>query len=132
MDGKKVLGAYCVSYHKSGSRQAAVLLRYSKGKEHDDLAKKFVETYAGVIAGGYKRRDIRLIDMSADLLEAGKDLIMILDGKVDGSTGQYIRSATIILHDDSLLNIGAVYALDAPQAVKDELDAMPLSVTWRR
>lgn len=132
MDGKKVLGAYCISYRKSGMRQAAVLLRYSKGKEHDDLAKKFIDTYAGEIAGGYQRRDIRLSGMSADLLEAGQDLIMILDSRIDGSTGQYMRSATIVLHDDALLNVGTVYALDAPQAVKDELDALPLSVVWRR
>lgn len=132
MDGKKVLGAYCISYRKSGMRQAAVLLGYSKGKEHEDLAKKFIDTYAGEIVGGYRKRDVALTDMSADLLEAGKDLIMVLDSKISGVTGEYMRSATIILHDDALLNVGAVYALDAPQAVKDQLDAMPLSVTWRR
>lgn len=131
IEGGKVLGAYCISYRKTGMRQAAVLLQYSKGKEHDALAKKFIDTYAGEIDSGYQRRGITLTDMSADLFEAGKDLLMILDSKIAGSTGQYMRSATIILHDDALLNVGTVYAEDAPQTVREQLESMPLSVIWR-
>lgn len=132
IEGGKVLGAYCISYRKSGMRQAAVLLQYSKGAEHDALARKFIDTYAGEIHSGYQRRDIALTDMSADLLEAGKDLLVIIDSKIAGATGRYMRSATIILHDDALLNVGTVHAEDAPQAVRDQLESMPLSVTWRR
>lgn len=132
MEGSKVLGAYCISYRKTGMRNAAVLLRNSRGSEREALSKKFIDTYAGEIQSGYRRRGIALTDMSADLLEAGKDLIMILDSKISGPGGKYMRSATIILHDDALLNVGTVYALDAPSAVSAQLDAMPLSVVWRR
>lgn len=130
--GNKVLGAYCISYRNSGMRQAAVLLRQSKGNEQKALTKKFIDTYAGEIQTGYKRRGIALTDMSADLIDAGKDLFMILDSKISGPTGRYMRSATVILHEDALLNVGTVYAVDAPVAVKDQLEAMPLSVIWRR
>lgn len=132
VEGNKVLGAYCISYRKSGMRQAAVLLRGSKGKEHEALAKKFIDTYAGEIQSGYQRRGIALTDMSADLIDAGKDLFMILDSKISDPTGQYMRSATVILHDDALLNVGTIYAVNAPLVVRDQLEAMPLSVTWRR
>lgn len=132
MEGSKVIGAYCISYRKSGMRNAAVLLRNSKGNEREALSKKFVDTYAGEIQSGYQRRGIALTDMSADLIEAGKDLIMILDSKISGPNVQYMRSATIILHNDALLNVGTVYALDAPSAVSASLEAMPLSVVWRR
>ncbi len=131
-DTGKVLGAYCISYRKEGMRPAAVLLHYSRGEQHETLVKKFIDTYAGEIEGGYQKREMPLRDMSADLFEAGADLILIIDGRVSDESGSYIRSATIILHDDSLINIGTVYAEDAPAKVKEELEAMPLSVVWKQ
>lgn len=132
LDDKKVIGAYCISYRKSGMRPAAVLLQHSKGKEHEALAKKFIDTYAAEIQSGYQRRNIPVTDMSADLFDTGDDLLMILDARISDATGEYMRSATLILHDDALVKIGTVYRLDAPSDVTEQLEAMPLSITWRR
>lgn len=132
LQDNKVLGAYCITYRKSGMRQAAVLLQYSKNEERDALAKQFTDTFAGEIQSGYAKRKIALTAMSADLLKAGKDIMLILDSTATASTGSFMRSSTVILHDDSLINIGTVYAIDAPESVKQALEAMPLSIKWRR
>lgn len=131
IENGKVFGAYCISYRKSGMRQAAVLLKYSKGKEHEDLTAKFVDTFAGAIHAGYAKRNITVRDMSADLLDAGDDIIMILDSRIAGEAGDYVRSATAFLHDDSLLNVGFIYNTSAPLSVREQLEAMSLSVKWK-
>jgi len=130
-DGK-VAGAYCVSFRKSGMRPAGVLLKYSTGEERERISKSFVDTYASEIFSGYTDRKIRVKDMSADLLEVEQDFILVLDCAISGDTGEYIRSATIVLHDDSLLKIGTVYPVGAPDSVVELLDTVPLSVKWKK
>lgn len=132
MEGGKVLGAFCVRHIRSGSGKTLKLLKESTGKSRDYIAGKFIDTFAGDIHAGYGKRGMRVTEMSGDLLEAGSDLIMVLDGKIQGKDRQLMRSTTVFLHGDSLVNVGVVYALDAPAALVKELDELPLSVTWKK
>lgn len=130
-DGK-ILGAYCVSFRDSGMRPAGVMLKYSSGKDRERIIQSFSDTYASEIYSGYAGRKVQVREMSADLLEAGEDFILLMDCAISAQTGEYIRSATIILHDDSLLKIGTVRPVGAPESMIEILEAMPLSVKWKK
>lgn len=127
-----VEGAYCVSFRKNGMGRALNILKTSQGKEKEEAAAKFTDTFAGVIMAGYSKRKMKVVDMSADLINAGKDVVMVLDGKIRDTSGEYIRSATVYLHNDSMLSINSVYKTTSPVKIADQLDAIPVSVEWRK
>lgn len=130
--GGAFVGAFCVTYRKSGMGKALRMIKSSRGKQREDMAAKFIDTFAGTLHAGYAKRDMRVVDLSGDLLDAGDDLIMIMDGKVQGGDGTYMRSSTVIMHGDGMLNVGSVYGAAAPDAVRDDLDGLPLSVVWKK
>ena len=130
-DGSVEAG-YCISYRKSGMGKALGILKNAKGKDREAAADKFADTFAGVIQAGYDKRGIRVEAMNAELIDAGRDVIMVMDGIIHaGSAGTYMRSETVFLHGDSMLSIGAVHAGKAPATVSAQLEAIPLSVKWK-
>ena len=130
-DGSVEAG-YCISYRKSGMGKALTILKNAKGKDRDAAADKFADTFAGVIQAGYDKRGVRVEAMNAELIDAGRDVIMVMDGIIHaGSAGTYMRSETVFLHGDSMLSIGAVHAGKAPASISAQLEAIPLSVKWK-
>ena len=130
-DGQ-VTAAFCISYQRSGIGKMRNLLRSSKGPEREAIATKFLDSFAGKLKSEYAvKRKMPLSDLSADLMEAGSDFVVVMDGKITDGGGRLFNSSTIYLHGDSLLRISFVYKNSTPSFVVDQLDAIPLSVEWK-
>jgi hypothetical protein len=125
-------GAFCLRYRKDGMGKVLGLLKQSAGKERDEAAGRVIDAFAGDIHASYGRRDMRVTDMSGDMLDAGDGVIMILDGKIQGAGFSLMRSTTAILHGDSLVHVGVVYVATAPPSVVEQLEELPLTVKWKK
>lgn len=129
-DGK-VSVAFCISYQKSGIGKMRSLLKNSKDKEREAIAAKFLDSFAGKLKSEYEKRNMKVVDLSADLLEAGNGFVVVMDGKIaDGATTRF-NSSTVYLQGDALLRISFVYTESTPPSVVDQLDAIALSVNWK-
>ncbi|MDL2316545.1 hypothetical protein LJC59_05625 [Desulfovibrio sp. OttesenSCG-928-A18] len=128
----EVLGAYCISYKKSGFGKVRESLKSSTGKERESLSSKYVDSIAGGIQLGYgKKRQMKVIHISGDLFEAGPDLIMVMDGQIEDGGELFIRSSTVFLHGDAQLSIDWVRGMDAAADVVTALESMPVTLEWK-
>lgn len=132
LDGNTLQGAYCVSFRQSGMGKALHILKSARGGDREAAAAKFADTFAGILQAGYSRRGIQVEAMNAEIFDAGADVIMVMDGLVRSGSERLLRSETVFLHGDSMLSIGAVHAEKAPQTVAGQLEAIPLSVQWKK
>jgi hypothetical protein len=131
MKGTALQGAYCVSFRQSGMGKALRILQDAKGTEREKAAEKFADTFAGVIQAGYDKRGVHVEAINAEIIEAGADMIMVMDAMLRDGAGGFMRSETVFLHGDSMLSISAVHDLKAGQSVASQLEAIPLSVQWK-
>ncbi len=131
MDGPSVQGAYCVSFRQKGMAKALDILKKARGREREAAADRFADAIAALIQAGYNARRIHVDSMRAETIEAGTDVVMVLDGIVRDGTKEFLRSETVFLHGDGMLSIGAVQDAKASPSVSAELEAIPLSVQWR-
>lgn len=125
-------GAYCLSYQRRGMGRLRDILRDSNPEKAKQAGDKFIDTFASKLNDEYSRkRNMILSDLSADLMKADNDVIMIMDGMATGGGIEYMRGIVVFLHNDSLLNISSIYDKRAPETVKRALDAIPVSLRWR-
>lgn len=130
-DGQ-ITAAFCISYQLSGIGKMRNLLKSSQGKEREAIAAKFLDSFASKLKSEYTvKRKMALSDLSAALMEAGNDFVVIVDGKITDGGRRLFNSSTVYLHGDSLLRISFVYRDSTPPSIVDQLDAIPLSVEWR-
>ncbi|MCL1939389.1 MAG: hypothetical protein FWG04_01865 [Desulfovibrionaceae bacterium] len=131
MKGNTLQGAYSVSFRQSGMGKALRILQEAKGAEREKAANTFADTFAGVIQAGYDKRGVHVGAITAEIIEAGADMIMVMDTMLRDESGEFMRSETVFLHGDSMLSISAVHDLKAGQSVAAQLEAIPLSVQWK-
>ena len=130
-DGK-VAAAFCVTYYSSGMGKMRTLLGASQGKEREALAAKFLDTFAGKVKLEYQgKRQMPVNGLSADLLEAGENFVVVMDGQVHDGARVLFRSSTAYMHGDALLSVNWVHDASAPQSLVQQLDAIALSVEWK-
>lgn len=128
----KVLGAYCISYQRKGMGRVRSLLKTSTGEQREEIAAMVVDNFAGKIHKGYEeKRNMRVKDMSGELIEAGEDAILVIDAKITGDSARFMRSGTAFLHGEACLSVDAVYDPAAPAPLLKELEDMPMSVQWK-
>lgn len=129
----KVIGAYCISYQHRGMGRVRSLLKTSTGKQREEIATMVVDSFAGKIHKGYEeKRNMRVKDMSGELIEAGEDAILVIDARITGGSAPFMRSGTVLLHGEASLSVDAVYDPAAPASLIKELEDMPLSVQWKQ
>lgn len=127
-----IIAAFALVYHPSGMGKVRMLLKNSSGKEREAVAARFLDSFAGKIKDEYvNKRNMGVTALSADLLEAGDDFVVIIDGKITEGSRKRLRSSTIYLHKDALLHISVIHDESVARAVRDQLDAIPLSVEWK-
>lgn len=128
IEGQDVQAAFCVSYwYKGGGK----ILRLLRGSGKDEAFGKFADIFANKIMAGYRERKATVSDLSATLLSAGEMAVTTIDGRVKNSGKTYMRSDTIYLRGDAILNISTIYDVSAPDAVGRQADALPMSVEWK-
>lgn len=131
LDGNSLHGAYCISFRQSGMAKALNILKTGTEKERKAAADKLADTFAGIMQAGYNKRGITLEGLTAHVIDSGPDVVMILDGVLNTSFGEFMRSETVFIHDDSMLSIGSVYAAKNAGSVAEQLESVPLSVRWK-
>lgn len=125
-------GAYCISYQRRGMGRLREILRNAVGDEAKKAADKFIDSFASKLNDEYgRKRKMTISDLSADLMKADNDLIMVMDGKVSGGGRQFLRGLVVFLHGDGLLNVSTIHDVRAQSQVKQALDAIPVSVSWQ-
>lgn len=130
-DDGKLMGAFCISFQKSGMGKLRNILKTATGDNRQKASDKFIDTFASKLHEEYGvKRSMAISGLSADLMDADNDVIMVMDGKVKSSDREYMRSLLIFLHDDSLLNISFIYGADVPGSIVEQLDAIPASLKW--
>lgn len=129
-ENDKVEGAFCITYKKGGFGKVRQALKESKGKDRETLVAKYMDSVAAHIKQGYENKRGMRVAMTGELLEAGQDFVLVLEGRVKGPEGQRARTATAYLHGDGQVTINGLYALDAPDAVLNALDAIPVTLQW--
>ena len=126
------LAAYCISFQRSGMGKLRNILKSSTGENRQKASDKFIDTFASKLHEEYGvKRKMAISGLSADLMDADKDVIMVMDGKVKAGESDFMRSLLIFLHNDSLLNIGFIHAAGAPSTLVEQLDAIPVSLKWK-
>ncbi|MDR2800351.1 MAG: hypothetical protein LBB52_03680 [Desulfovibrio sp.] len=129
-DGASIPAAFCVTYRPRGAGKAARILRESEGKRKEEATAGFINVFVARMQENYARRGLEMEVGSADLIEAGEDLVLILEAGLRSRTGTFRRSSTVFLHDDALLEIGAIYTRKTPVFAMEQLDALPQSLNW--
>ena len=125
-------GAYCISYQRRGMGRLRDILNDPSPDKVKEAGDRLIDSFASKLNDEYgRKRNMTVSDLSADLLRADGDVIMVMDGMVTGSGIQYMRGTVVYLHDDSLLNISSIYDRRAPETVKRALDAIPVSLRWQ-
>lgn len=128
--GASIPAAFCVTYRPEGVGKAGRILRESEGKQKEEATSRFIDVFVARMHENYARRGLEMEVGSADLLEAGEDLVLILEAGLRSKTGTFRRSSTVFLHEDALLEIGAIYTRKTPVFAMDQLDALPQSLIW--
>ncbi|MDR1489164.1 MAG: hypothetical protein LBS65_01570 [Desulfovibrio sp.] len=128
--GASIPAAFCVTYRPQGAGKAAQILRESEGRRKEEVTARFIDVFVARMHENYARRGLAMEVGSADLIEAGDDLILILDAGLRSRTGTFRRSSTVFLHEDALLEIGTIYTRKTPISAMDQLDALPQSLIW--
>ena len=124
-------GAYCISYQRRGMGRLRDILNDPNPDKAKEAGDKLIDSFASKLNDEYSRkRNMTVSDLSADLIKADGDVIMVMDGLVTGSGVQYMRGTVVYLHDDALLNISSIYDKRAPETVRRALDAIPVSLRW--
>jgi hypothetical protein len=125
-----VSAAFCVTYRPQGLSKAGRIVRESSGKQREEASARFIDVFVSKIHDNYAKRKLKLEDLSADLIEAGNDLVLVLDSRINSPVGPFMRSTTAVLHGDGIVEIAMIYAPDAPKIVTDQLDALSQSLNW--
>lgn len=130
-DGR-FMGAYCISYQKRGMGRLREILQSGDSEKAKQAADKFLDTFASKLNDEYSRkRNMTVNDLSADLMKADNDVIMVMDGMMTGGGVQYLRGIVVYLHNDGLLNISSIHDKRAPDTVRRGLDGIPVSLRWQ-
>lgn len=124
-------GAFCISFQRSGMGKLRNILKTSTGNNRQQASDKFIDTFASKLHEEYGvKRNMAISGLSADLMDADNDVIMVMDGKIKSPDREYMRSLLIFLHNDSLLNISFIHGTDVPASIVEQLDAIPVSLKW--
>lgn len=132
-DDGKFMGAFCISFQQTGMGKLRNILKTASGDNRQKASDKFIDTFASKLHEEYGlKRNMSISGLSADLMDADNDVIMVMDGKIKSSDRDYMRSLLIFLHNDSLLNISFIHGVDVPASIIDQLDAIPVSLKWNQ
>lgn len=130
--GGEFEAAYCISYQRRGMGKLRQIIKSSSGADRKKASDKFIDTFASKLNEEYSiKRKMTLSDLSADLMTADNDVVLVMDGKLKGQGRELLRSLVVYLHDDGLLNISFIYDVNAPLHVSRALDVLPISVKWQ-
>lgn len=132
LEGDTVEGAYCVTYQKSGMGRVREILKTTQGENREQAAAKVMGAFAAEVQGGMANKGLSVTDFNANIIDAGKDVVVVVDGKGSGASGEFARSSTMILHGDGLLTIGSLHGTAASGETVKQLDAIAGTVKWKR
>lgn len=132
LEGDVVEGAYCVTHQKSGMGRVREILKTTQGADREKAASAVMDAFTAEVQAGMTSKGLSVSDMSANIIEAGKDLLVVIDGKGSGSAGSFVRSSTMILHGDGLLTVGSLHKDSASGALVKQLDDIAASVKWKK
>jgi hypothetical protein len=125
--GQLVQAGLCVSYWGKGGEKTLNLL---KGPDKEDAFGKFADIFASKITTGYQKRKALIQDLSATLLDANDMVLTTIDGQINIAGKEYMRSDTVFLKGNAIVNVSTMYDLSADGAGQ-QAEGIPLSLEWR-
>ncbi|MDL2279929.1 hypothetical protein LJC15_04635 [Desulfovibrio sp. OttesenSCG-928-G11] len=128
MEGELMQGAFCLSFWDRGG---AGTLKLLKGPGKDEAFARFADIFAAKIHKGYTARKVEMGEFSATLLDAGNMAVTTIDGRIKTGGRTFMRSDTVFLRGDAILNVSTIRDLSAPAIVGRQTEALPLSVEWQ-